>query len=149
MAVQISNVRPSSKKPWKSWRSKACDHNIGGEIVIACWRWILKGKSFHKLAPKTQTWSPILKSSPSVPARLVSSVVSNSLSVSCSVVTHFLPPMDCSPPGSSIHRNLQARILEWVAILFQGIFPTQGWNPGLWHCRQILYHLSHKGGTPL
>ena len=27
-------------------------------------------------------------------------------------------PMDCSPPGSSIHRILQARILEWVAISF-------------------------------
>ena len=24
-------------------------------------------------------------------------------------------PMDCSPPGSSVHRILQARILEWVA----------------------------------
>ena len=29
--------------------------------------------------------------------------------------------------------------------LFQGIFPTQGLNPGLPHCRQILYHLSHQG----
>ena len=29
--------------------------------------------------------------------------------------------------------------------LLQGIFPTQGLNPGLWHCRQILYQLSHKG----
>ena len=29
--------------------------------------------------------------------------------------------------------------------LLQGIFPTQGWNPGLLHCRQILYLLSHKG----
>ena len=27
-------------------------------------------------------------------------------------------PMDCSPPGSSIHGILQARILEWVAIPF-------------------------------
>ena len=27
--------------------------------------------------------------------------------------------------------------------LLQGIFPTQGSNPGLPHCRQILYHLSH------
>ena len=27
-------------------------------------------------------------------------------------------PMDCSPPGSSIHGILQARILEWVAISF-------------------------------
>ena len=29
--------------------------------------------------------------------------------------------------------------------LLQGIFPTQGSNPGLQHCRQILYQLSHKG----
>ena len=26
-----------------------------------------------------------------------------------------------------------------------GVFPTQGWNPGLPHCRQILYHLSQQG----
>ena len=29
--------------------------------------------------------------------------------------------------------------------LLQGIFPTQGWNPGLPHCRQFLYQLSHQG----
>ena len=29
--------------------------------------------------------------------------------------------------------------------LLQGIFLTQGWNPGLLHCRQILYCLSHQG----
>ena len=29
--------------------------------------------------------------------------------------------------------------------LLQGIFPTQGLNPGLPHCRQMLYHLSHQG----
>ena len=33
--------------------------------------------------------------------------------------------------------------------LLQGIFPTQGWNPGLPHCKQILYHLSHQGRTDL
>ena len=32
--------------------------------------------------------------------------------------------------------------------LLQGIFPTQGSNPGLPHCRQILYQLSHKGSPP-
>ena len=26
-------------------------------------------------------------------------------------------PMDCSPPGSSVHGTLQARILEWIAVL--------------------------------
>ena len=52
--------------------------------------------------------------------------------------------MDCSPPGSSVHGILQARILEWVAVPFsRGL--TQGSNPGLLHCRRILYHLSHEG----
>ena len=54
--------------------------------------------------------------------------------------------MDYSPPGSSVHGIFQARILEWVAIsFFKGIFPTQGLNLGLPHCRQILYSLSHQG----
>ena len=52
-------------------------------------------------------------------------------------------PMDCSLPGPLSMEILQARILEWVAILLLGIFPTEGSNPGLPHCRQILYHLSH------
>ena len=32
--------------------------------------------------------------------------------------------------------------------LLQGIFPTQGSNPSLPHCKQILYHLSHQGSPP-
>ena len=49
-------------------------------------------------------------------------------------------PMNHSPPCSSDHGILQARILEWVAIPFsRGIFPTQGLNQGLLHCRWILY----------
>ena len=144
----------------------------------------------------------------------------------------FCNPMDCSPPGSSVHGISQARILQWVAFpspgdlpnpgikptsaalqadslpaeqggslilpysryssrnvlwkafepvkllscvqlfaipwtiayqtppsmefsrqeywsglhfLLQGIFLTQGLNPGLLHCRQTLYHLSYQG----
>ena len=49
-----------------------------------------------------------------------------------------------TPPGSSVHRIFQARILKWVANTF---FSTQGSNPGLLHCRQILYHLSHQEGS--
>ena len=53
--------------------------------------------------------------------------------------------MNCSPPGSSVHGVLQERILEWVSISFsRRIFSTQGLKPGLWHCRQILYLLSHQ-----
>ena len=54
----------------------------------------------------------------------------------------------CHPMDHIVHGILQARILEWVVgslSLLQGIFPTQGSNPGLPHCRQILYQLSHKG----
>ena len=44
------------------------------------------------------------------------------------------------------HGILQARILEWVAFpLLQGIFPIQGSNQALLHCRQILYQLSYQG----
>ena len=54
-------------------------------------------------------------------------------------------PMDCGPPGSSVHGILQARILEWAAVPFsRGIFLTQGSNLGLLHCWQILNHLSHQ-----
>ena len=37
---------------------------------------------------------------------------------SCSVVSNSCNPMDCSPPGSSVHGISQARILEWVATSF-------------------------------
>ena len=83
-------------------------------------------------------------------------------------------PVDCSLPGSSVHGISQTRILEskscsvvsdslrphglyspWNSLgqntgvgslsLLQGIFPTQGSNPGLPHCRRIVYQLTHKG----
>ena len=57
-------------------------------------------------------------------------------------------PMDCRPPGSSVHGIIQARILKWVTIPFSsGIVPTQGSNLGPLHCRKILYHLSHQGSS--
>ena len=43
-----------------------------------------------------------------------SSVVVQALSC----VLLFVTPIDCSPPGSSVHGILQARMLEWVAISF-------------------------------
>ena len=46
----------------------------------------------------------------------------------------------CSP-WSSLGHNTGVGSLS----LLQGIFPTQGSNPGLLHCRWILYQLSHEG----
>ena len=52
-------------------------------------------------------------------------------------------PMDytCDSPWDSTAQNTGVGSLS----LFQGIFPIQGSNPCLPHCRQILYQLSHKG----
>ena len=56
-------------------------------------------------------------------------------------------PMDCSPliyrflcPWNSPGKNIGVGSHS----LLQGIFPTQGLNPGLLHCRQILHCLSYK-----
>ena len=66
-----------------------------------------------------------------------------------SCVWFFATPMNCSPPGSSVHGILQARILEWVAIPFsRGSSWPRNRNAGLLHCRQILYHPSHQGSPP-
>ena len=37
-------------------------------------------------------------------------------------------PIDCSLSGFSVHETLQARIPEWVANVFEGIFLTQEWK---------------------
>ena len=60
-------------------------------------------------------------------------------------------------PPKQTHKNPYLRLLcPWNSSgkdtgvgshsLLQGIFPTQGSNSGLLHCRQILYHLSHQEG---
>ena len=51
--------------------------------------------------------------------------------------------MDYSPPGSSFHGDSPGKnVRVGFHSLVQRIFPTQGSNPGLLHCRQILYHLT-------
>ena len=52
-------------------------------------------------------------------------------------------PMNCSLPGSSVHGDSPGKNtgVDCRALL-QRIFPIQGLNPGLPHCRWILYHLS-------
>ena len=60
-------------------------------------------------------------------------------------------PMDCRPPGSSAHGDSPGKNTGvGLHALLQGILPTQGSNPGLHHCRQILHCLRHQGspGTP-
>ena len=58
-------------------------------------------------------------------------------------MSDFLWPHGLYSPWNSPDQNTGMSSLS----LFQGIFSTQGLNPGFPHCRQILYQLSHKG-TP-
>ena len=77
--------------------------------------------------------------------------------------------MDCNLPSSSVHGHSpgkntgvgchfllhQGLYSPWNSpgqntgvgshSLLQGIFPTQGLDPGLPHCRWIIYHMSHQG----
>ena len=50
-----------------------------------------------------------------------------------------------SPPGTSVHEGFSRQeYLSGCHALLQGIFPTQGSNLDLLHCRCILYCLSHQ-----
>ena len=51
--------------------------------------------------------------------------------------------LDCQVPLSMEFPRQE----DWSGLhfLLQGVLPTQGWNLGLLHCRQILYRLSHQG----
>ena len=67
-------------------------------------------------------------------------------SESCSVVSNSLWPHELQPirllcPWDSPGKNTRVG----CHFLLQGIFQIQGSNPGLLHCRQILYHLSCLG----
>ena len=59
-------------------------------------------------------------------------------------------PLNCSQPGSSVRGDSPGRNTgAGCQALLQGIFPTQGSNPGLLHCRRILYCLSQRGSPRL
>ena len=61
-------------------------------------------------------------------------------SESLSVMSNSSQALGLYSPWNSPGQNIGVGILS----LLQGIFPTQGSNPGLPQCRQILYQLSHK-----
>ena len=58
-------------------------------------------------------------------------------------VSDSLRPGGQYSPWKSPGQNTRRKVT--YLFLLQGIFPIQGSNPGLLHCRQVLYQLSHKG----
>ena len=66
------------------------------------------------------------------------------------VFAMILPPRSFMSKAPLSMGILQARILEWVAMPFsRGSSQTQGLNPGLPHCRWILYYLSYQRSLSL
>ena len=62
----------------------------------------------------------------------------------------FATLMDCSPPGSSVHRDsLGKNTGMGYHALLQGIFPTQGSSPHRLHYRWILYHWATGEAQPI
>ena len=61
-------------------------------------------------------------------------------SESCSVMSDSLQPHGLYSPWNSPGQNTGVGCLS----LLQGIFPTQGLNPGLLNCRRILHQLSYQ-----
>ena len=93
--------------------------------------WVTIPFSRGSSQPRDQTWIYIVL--------CVVCLVSQSNPTLCN-------PMDCSPPGSSVHGNsLGKNTGVGCHALIQGLFLTQGSNSGLPHCRWVLYHLSHQG----
>ena len=72
---------------------------------------------------------------------LVVTLCNSSESESCSVVSNSLWPHGLYSPWNSLGQNIGVGSLS----LLQGIFPTQGSNPGFPFCRRFLYQLSYRG----
>ena len=73
----------------------------------------------------------------------ISNICLTSTVVLC-LVTQWCPTL--YPPGSSVHGDSPGKNTGMGChVLLQGIFPTQGSNLNLLHCRRILYHLSNQG----
>ena len=60
-------------------------------------------------------------------------------------------PMDCSPPGFSVHAILQARIVEWIAFPSSEELPSPGiepWSPAL-QADSLLFELQGSSYTAI
>ena len=90
---------------------------------------------------KTQEWPQVRKRSVFIPVpKKGNAKECSSESESHSVMSDSLRPHGLYCPWNSPGQNTGVGSLS----LLPGIFPTQRFNPGLLHCRQILYQLSHK-----
>ena len=95
-----------------------------GKLIVLLWTLrSMNGSTSH---PFPQAGNPKVNLSPLFPPFLTDF----QFYVQLYVCTCVLNPMACSPPGSSVCRILQARILEWVSFPPPGDLPNPGIEPG-------------------
>ena len=99
-----------------------------------------------------RSWTSKTQALVQIPTQPFSSCyLGHSLCSTCAVPSHSVRSNSATPwtvgrPGSSVHGESPGKNTGLCChALLQGNFPTQGLNPCLLHCRQILYLLSHKG----
>ena len=110
------------------------------------WNWMAKTDMFGISAltfEVIQTKKYILYTKFKIPWILLFVCMLNHFSRSNSLRTHGLQPARLLCPWDSPGKNTGVG----CRVFLQGIFPTQGSNPGLPHCRQILYQLGHQGSS--
>ena len=111
--------------------------SVHGILQVRILEWVAMPSSRGSSWPRDGTLSPVSGSLPLVPLGSPSSVVCESRSV----MSDSSWPHGLYSPWNSPGHNTRVGISS----LLQGIFPTQGSNPGLLHYRWILYQLSHQG----
>ena len=116
--------------------------SVRGIFLARVLKWVAISSSRH--SSPTQGWNPHLQhllhwQADSLPLSHLSesrSIVSNSLQLHGLSATKLLSRQSMEFSGKNTGVGCH--------FLLQGIFPTQGSNPGLPPCRQTLYHLNHR-----
>ena len=113
-------------QPWGLKESDTTEQlNNNNNEIDTPWRWCRMVYPFYSGAGRGLKWSEVAQSCPTL-----------------------CDPVDCGLPGSEEPLSPWNFSVKSIGVgchfLLQGIFPTQGSNPGLPHCRQMLYHLSHN-----
>ena len=146
---------------WETWTEKCGLQSVGSHRVGHYWatntftpthpRIHLRGKSqqMKKLDPLSSEDAGALDLGRGLAlwAELETSGSCTFLKVKVKLLSHLrlCDPPNCSRPGSALHGDSPGKGTGvGCHFLVQGIFPTQGSNPGPLHCTQTLYPLSHQ-----
>ena len=136
------------KYGYERWTIKKAECRRIDAFELWCWRRLLRGpwtarRSNLSIIKKINTGRTDAEVEVSIfwPPNAKSRLIGKDPGAGKVFVTQSCPilgdPMDCSPPGSSVHGIFQARIPEWVAIHFSRGSSGLRNRTHLLHCRQI------------